>query len=90
MDRWSAAGPDAPVAVIGRGPHGDDRVVEHELVALHRELVRARNEVDRVVVREYLRDVRAEEEACSARRQAPAGDICANVRPPSVSPGAHR
>ena len=65
----------APVAVIRRAPDGDDRLVEHELEALHRELVRARDEVDGVVVREDLRDVRAEEEACAARREAPAGYV---------------
>lgn len=74
-------GTDAPVAVIWRAPDGDNRLVEHELVALHRELVRARNEVDRVVVREYLRYIRAEEEARAARRQAPAGDIYGGVHP---------
>lgn len=58
---------DAPVAVIWRAPDGDNRLVEHELVALHGELVCTRNEVDRVVVREYLRDIRAEEEACAPR-----------------------
>ena len=65
----------APVAVIRRAPDGDDRLVEHELEALHRELVRARDEVDRVVVRERLRDVGAEQEAGPARGEAPAGDL---------------
>ena len=38
----------AAVAVVGRGPHGHQRVVEHVLVALHDELVRARDELDGV------------------------------------------
>ena len=37
-----AAIEDVPVAVVWRTPDGDDRLVEHELVALHGELVCAR------------------------------------------------
>ena len=56
------------VAVVRRAPDGDDGLVEHELEALHRELVGAGDKVDGVVVREDLRDVRAEEEAGTSWR----------------------
>lgn len=65
----------AAVAIVWRAPDGDDRVVEHKLEALHRELMRPRNEVDVVVVCKRLGDVRAEEESRAAWREAPAGDI---------------
>jgi hypothetical protein len=67
----------AAIAVVRRAPDGDERAVEHELVALHRELVRARDQRERVLVCEPPRDVRAEQEARAARREAPAGDVCA-------------
>lgn len=38
--------------------------------------MRARDEVERVVVREGLGDVAAEEEAGAARGEAPACDVC--------------
>jgi len=63
------------VAIVRRAPDGDDRALEHELVALHRELVCTRDEVDAVVARERLRDVSAEQEAGAPRRQAPALDV---------------
>lgn len=69
-------GTDVPIAIIRRAPDGDDGAVEHDLVALHGELVRARDEVERVVVCEGLRDVAAEEEAGAARGEAPACDVC--------------
>lgn len=69
-------GTDVPIAIIRRAPDGDDGAVEHDLVALHGELVRARDEVERVVVREGFGDVAAEEEAGAARGEAPACDVC--------------
>lgn len=69
-------GTDVPIAIIRRAPDGDDGAVEHDLVALHGELVRARDEVERVVVREGFGDVAAEEEARAARGEAPACDVC--------------
>ena len=66
---------NAPVAVVGRTPDGDDRLVEHELVALHRELVRTRDEIDSVPVREHLHDISAKEIAGPAWGEAPADDI---------------
>ena len=66
---------NAPIAVIRRTPHRDDRAVKHELVPLHRKLVRARDECDRVVVCECLGDVRAKEEPSTARGETPSGDI---------------
>lgn len=67
----------APVAVVGRAPDGHDRVVEHELVALHDELVRARDEVEIVRVHKLPDDVAAEQEAGPARRQSPSFDVYA-------------
>ena len=66
----------APVAVVGCAPDGDDRPVEHELVALHRELVRAGYEVNSVPMREDFRDVCAEEVAGPTRRETPPVDVC--------------
>lgn len=65
-----------PVAIIRCAPYGDDCLVEHKLEALHRKLMRTRDEVDGVVMSEDLGDVGAEEEARSPRREAPAGDVC--------------
>ena len=64
-----------PIAVVWCAPYGDDRLVEHELEPLHRELVGTRDKVDGVVVREDLRNVGAEEEACTARRETAASYI---------------
>lgn len=69
-------GTDVPIAIIRRAPDGDDGAVEHDLVALHGELVRARDEVECVVVCEGFGDVAAEEEAGAARGEAPACDVC--------------
>jgi len=77
----------AAIAVVGCAPDSDDRPVEHDLVPLHRELVRARDEVERVVVRECLGDVPAEEKACTARGEAPACDVV-GVGPEEVAHGA--
>ena len=49
----------APVAVVGRAEHGHDRLVVAPVVALHHELVRARDEREAVGVVELLRDVGA-------------------------------
>ena len=49
------------------------------LEALHRELVRARDEVDVVRARELPHGVAAEQEPCAARREAPARDVCSRV-----------
>lgn len=68
-----------PVAIIRCAPYGDNRLVEHKLEALHRELMRTRDEVDGVVMSEDLGDVGAEQEARSPRREAPAGDVCGGV-----------
>ena len=56
----------APVAVVGCAPDGDDRPVEHELVALHRELMCSRNEIYTIPVGEHLGDVSTEEIASAA------------------------
>lgn len=50
----------APITIVRRTPYSHYGVIEHELVALHRQLVCAGNEVDRVVVRKLLCDVGAE------------------------------
>lgn len=59
---------DPPVAVIGSAPHGHDCSVKHEFVSFHRELMGARNEVNRVVVRESLGDISTEQEPSAPRR----------------------
>lgn len=65
----------APVAVVGRGPDCEDGVVEVPLVALHDELVRTTDELERVVQVEFGGHVGAEEEAGAARRHAPSESV---------------
>ena len=60
----------AAVAIVGRGPHRHEAVVEHELVALHDELVRAADEAEAVAVVELLHNVRAKEVARAALAKA--------------------
>lgn len=54
------------IAVIRRGPDSHDLLPEHELVALHHELVGARNQIDIVVVTEGFDHVAAEQETGTA------------------------
>ena len=56
-----------PITIIRRTPYRDDLPFVHEFEALHSELMRARNQVDAVIVAEIACDVTAEEEAGSAR-----------------------
>ena len=67
--RWERQrhGECLPVAIIRRTPDGDNELVKHEFVALHRQLMRPCNEVDGVLVRELLGDVCAEQEPGPAR-----------------------
>mmetsp|Transcript_3560 Transcript_3560/g.6810 ORF Transcript_3560/g.6810 Transcript_3560/m.6810 type:complete len:278 (+) Transcript_3560:505-1338(+) len=76
-----------PVAVVGRGPDGDERVVEHVLVALHHQLMRARDQLDCVCRVELRNHVAAEEVAGAARAEAPAVNIL-RVGPHEVAHGA--
>lgn len=46
----------AAVAVVGRGPHGDELLIEHELVALLHELMSTRHQVEAVVLQEVTDD----------------------------------
>ena len=62
----------ASIAVIWCGPHGDELIVKHPLVALGDELVRAANELDFVGLVEHAADIASEEISCSARRHSPA------------------
>lgn len=59
---------NSPVTIIWRAPNGDNRAVEHQLVTLHRELMRTCDEVERVIVHEGLGDVAAKEEPRTAWR----------------------
>ena len=85
----------APVAVVGRGPHGDGGLAEVPLVPLHHQLVCARHKLDAIGLVELgnhqpVHDVRgaclcdgfgAKEEAGAARTDAPAvGSICCMSR----------
>mmetsp|Transcript_33163 Transcript_33163/g.105757 ORF Transcript_33163/g.105757 Transcript_33163/m.105757 type:complete len:344 (+) Transcript_33163:85-1116(+) len=76
----------AAVAVVWRRPDGHQRVVEHVLVPLHHQLVRARDQVDRVGRAELGDHVAAKEVARASRRQAPPVDVL-RVGPHQV---AHR
>jgi len=74
----------AAVAVVGCTPNGYDRLIEHQFVPLHCKLVRSGDEVDGVVMRESLGDVRSKKEACSTGRETPASYIIW-VRPKKVA-----
>ena len=75
-----------PIAVIRRAPHRHEQPVEHVFVALLDELVRARDEAQRVDVVELLRDARAEEPARAAWGHSPVFDFV-RVRPHQVCRG---
>ena len=62
----------AAIAVIRRRPHRHEQLAEEILVALHRQLVRSRDELELVRVQELVGDVRAEDVASAARGDAPA------------------
>ena len=76
----------AAVAVVGRAEDGDDVLVVRPVVALHDQLVGARNERQPVAVVEALGDVHAKREPGAARRDAPAVAVV-RVGPQQV---AHR
>ena len=62
----------ASVAVVGRGPHGDQvLVLEPEFVALHDQLMSASNKVDAIDVIELGGDLGAEQPAGTAGRNGP-------------------
>lgn len=46
----------AAVAVVGCGPHGDELLIEHELVTLLHELMSTRHQVEAVVLQEVTDD----------------------------------
>ena len=77
----------APVAIVRRTPHRHDRLVKHLLVPLHDQLMRPRNQGEIIVMVEVPHDVRAEEEARAAGREAPAFDFV-GVGPQEVAHGA--
>lgn len=81
-----AMAPPIPIAVVGRRPHGDERLVEHVLVALHHELMRSCDERNVVGAVELVDDVAAKQEASSTRAQAPAVDLL-GIRPQQVAHG---
>mmetsp|Transcript_20055 Transcript_20055/g.51700 ORF Transcript_20055/g.51700 Transcript_20055/m.51700 type:complete len:279 (+) Transcript_20055:173-1009(+) len=76
-----------PVAVVRRGPHRDERVVEHVLIALHHQLVRTCDQIDLVRLVKLRHYVSPEQVACSARTQAPAVDIL-RIGPHQIAHGA--
>mmetsp|Transcript_24322 Transcript_24322/g.77061 ORF Transcript_24322/g.77061 Transcript_24322/m.77061 type:complete len:332 (+) Transcript_24322:206-1201(+) len=88
LDRDGEDGGDvaAAVAVVWRRPDGHQRVVEHVLVPFHHQLVRARDQVDRVGRAELGDHVAAEQVARASRRQPPPVDVL-RVGPHQV---AHR
>lgn len=77
----------AAVAVVRRGPDSHDAAIEHLLVALHDELVGARDQGQVVFVVELPHDVAAKQEASAARAQAPAFDFV-RIRPQQIAHGA--
>ncbi len=66
----------APVAVVGSGPHRENRLVEVPLVALHNELVRSADHVDVVSGVELGHHVTSEQIPGSPRTHAPSRGVC--------------
>lgn len=65
----------SPVTIIRRTPNRHDRIIKHELVPFHRQLMRASDEVNGVAVRERLGDICAEQEPGTTRAQTPPVNI---------------
>ncbi|KAG7872084.1 hypothetical protein KL916_003422 [Ogataea parapolymorpha] len=75
----------AAIAVVGRRPHGHEAAVKHLFVALHDQLVGARNETEVVLEQESLGFGVAKQVAGSARRHRPGRDVFFRVRPQQVA-----
>ena len=82
-----ASAGSTPVAVVGRGPHCHQLVIEHGLVAIHDQLVRSADEADLVGLVEAAADVATEKVASATRAEAPALDVLW-VRPQQVTHAA--
>jgi len=63
----------ATVTIVWGTPNRHNRLIEHQFVAFHCELVCSRDEVNAIVVHKSLGDVRPEQEARSTGRKTPAG-----------------
>lgn len=63
------------IAVVRCGPHRHNGAIEHLLEAFHDQLMRSADEAEVVLVIEALDNIGAEQEACTAGRQAPAVDF---------------
>mmetsp|Transcript_39431 Transcript_39431/g.127608 ORF Transcript_39431/g.127608 Transcript_39431/m.127608 type:complete len:282 (-) Transcript_39431:86-931(-) len=89
LDRDGEDGGDvaAAVAVVWRRPDGDEQLAKEVLVPLHRQLVRAGDELEVVCVQELVGDVGTKDVAGAARGDAPALDVVVRVGPHQV---AHR
>ncbi len=68
-----------PVAIVWRGPYSDEGVVEHGLVALHDQLMCARDQCQFVDGVELADHVAAKQIARTAWAQAPAVDVYASA-----------
>ena len=66
---------DAPIAIVGRTPDGDNHSIKHHFIAFHGQLMRSGNQIYGVVVNELSRDVRAKEVSGTPRRYTPSFDI---------------
>ncbi|KAG7807102.1 hypothetical protein KL921_004526 [Ogataea angusta] len=75
----------AAVAVVGRRPHGHQAAVKHLLVALHDQLVGARDEAEVVLEQKPLGLGVAEQVPGAARRHRPGRDVLLGVRPQQVA-----
>lgn len=63
--------PGPPVAIVGRRPDGDQLGVEHELVALHDQLVSSCDKLHLVGLVEIGADVAAKQVTSTPRAEAP-------------------
>ncbi len=78
---------DLPVAVVGRGPHSDKLIIEHPLVALCDQLMRAADELYSVGVVEIGADVAPKQVAGTPWTEPPALYVLW-VRPEQVTHSA--
>mmetsp|Transcript_36140 Transcript_36140/g.76131 ORF Transcript_36140/g.76131 Transcript_36140/m.76131 type:complete len:227 (+) Transcript_36140:106-786(+) len=76
-----------PITVIGRTPHGHQRVVEHAPMSLHDQLMRSRDEIQIVTFVEHGDDIAPEQVSRAAGGETPPVDLL-GIAPHEVAHGA--
>ena len=77
----------AAVAVVGCGPDGNERVIEHRLIAVHHKLVCSADQVYFVLTVEFLDNVATEQVAGTSGADGPANRVI-GVRPHQITHSA--